>query len=151
MLIILSWLKKLKPQALNDRVRISKYKNIFSKSYTENWSRVIFVIDSVSKISSWTYKIKYINDQKILGSLYEKELLLSKLWMSYYQKPDSYIRDKVKVVLDLSNYAPKNKLKHATGTDAPDLAAKNILILLKLTLTNQTLVNWLMFQLVWII
>ena len=80
MLIILSWLKKLKPQALNDRVRISKYKNIFSKSYTENWSRVIFVIDSVSKSSTWTYKIKYINDQKILGSLYEKELLLSKLW-----------------------------------------------------------------------
>ena len=56
------------------------------------------MIDSVSKGSSWTYKIKYINDQKIIGSLYEKELLLSKLWMSYYQKPDSYIRDKVKVV-----------------------------------------------------
>ena len=61
--------------------------------------------------------------------------------MSYYQKPDSYIRDKVKVVLDLSNYTPKNKLKHPTGTDTPDLAATNIVILLKLTLTNQTLIN----------
>ena len=27
--------------------------------------------------------------------------------MSYYLEPDSYIRDKVKVVLDLSNYATK--------------------------------------------
>ena len=27
--------------------------------------------------------------------------------MSYYQEPDSHIRDEVKVVLDLSNYATK--------------------------------------------
>ena len=29
------------------------------------------------------------------------------LQMSYYPKPDSHIRDKVKVLLDLSNYASK--------------------------------------------
>ena len=28
--------------------------------------------------------------------------------MSYYPEPDCHIRDKVKVVLDLSNYASKN-------------------------------------------
>ena len=28
--------------------------------------------------------------------------------MKYYPEPDSHIRDKVKVVLDLSNYATKN-------------------------------------------
>ena len=28
--------------------------------------------------------------------------------MSYYPEPDSHIRDKVKVVLGLSNYATKN-------------------------------------------
>ena len=28
---------------------ITKYKNIFSKGCTENWSRVIFVIDCVLK------------------------------------------------------------------------------------------------------
>ena len=28
--------------------------------------------------------------------------------MSYYPEPESHIRDKVKVVLDLSNYATKN-------------------------------------------
>ena len=31
---------------VNDRVRITKYDNIISKGYTENWSRQIF-IDSV--------------------------------------------------------------------------------------------------------
>ena len=36
---------------------------------------------------------------------YEKELLWSKLYMSYYPEPDSHIRDKIKVVLDLSNHA----------------------------------------------
>ena len=31
---------------VNDRVRITKYKNNFSKGYTENWSREIFIINS---------------------------------------------------------------------------------------------------------
>ena len=44
--------------------------------------------------------------------------------MSYYQETDRHIRDKVKVVLDLSNYATKNKLDHVTGVDTSDLAAK---------------------------
>ena len=39
---------------VGDRVRITKYKNIFSKGYTKNWSKEIFVIDSVLKTSSWT-------------------------------------------------------------------------------------------------
>ena len=38
--------------------------------------------------------------------------------MSYYPEPDSHIRVKVKVVvLDLSNYATKKELDHATGVD----------------------------------
>ena len=44
--------------------------------------------------------------------------------MSYYPEPDSHIRDKVKVVLDLSNYATKKELDHATCVDISDLAAK---------------------------
>ena len=43
---------------VGDRVGIAKYKIIFSKSYTNNWSREIFVIDSVVKANPWTYKIK---------------------------------------------------------------------------------------------
>ena len=64
---------------VNDRVRITKYKNIFSKFYTENWSREIFIIDSVLKTNPWTYKIKDLNREIIIGSFYEKELLWSKL------------------------------------------------------------------------
>ena len=63
---------------VNDIVRITKYKNIFSKGYTENWWREIFVIDFVLKTNLWTYKIKDLSGKKIIGSFYEKELLLSK-------------------------------------------------------------------------
>ena len=51
--------------------------------------------------------------------------------MSYYPEPDSHIRDKVKVVLDLSNYATKKELEHATGVDISDLAAKKYFISFK--------------------
>ena len=53
---------------VNDRVRITKYKNIFSRGYTENWSREIFIIDSVLKTNPRTYKIKDLNGEKIIGS-----------------------------------------------------------------------------------
>ena len=46
--------------------------------------------------------------------------------MSYYPETDSHIRDKVKVVLDLSNYATEKELEHATGIDTSDLTAKKI-------------------------
>ena len=64
-------------------------------------------IDSVLKINPWTYKIKDVNGEKIIGTFYEKEWLWSELYMSYYPEPHGHIRDKVKVVLDLSNYATK--------------------------------------------
>ena len=51
---------------VNDRVRITKYKNIFSKGYTENWSRETFIIDSVLKTNPWTCKTKYLNGEKII-------------------------------------------------------------------------------------
>ena len=37
---------------VGNRVRITKYKNIFSKGYTDNWSREIFIIDSVLKTNT---------------------------------------------------------------------------------------------------
>ena len=61
----------------NDRERITKYKNIISKGYTENWSREIFLIDSVLKSNPWIYKIKDLNGKKLIGNFYEKELLWS--------------------------------------------------------------------------
>ena len=64
---------------VNDRVGITKYNNILSKGYTESLSRETFINDSVFKNNTWTYKIKDLNGEKIIGSFYEKELLLSKL------------------------------------------------------------------------
>ena len=49
--------------------------------------------------------------------------------MSYYTEANSYIRDKVKVSLELSNYVTKKELEHATGVDTTDLSAKKILLL----------------------
>ena len=43
---------------VNDRVRIRKYKNIFSKGYTKKWSSKIFNIDLVLNTNPWTHKIK---------------------------------------------------------------------------------------------
>ena len=51
--------------------------------------------------------------------------------MSYYPEPGSHITDKLKVVLDLSNYATKKKLDYATGVDTSDLATKKDFIALK--------------------
>ena len=39
---------------VNDRLGITEYKNIFSKGYTANWLREIFIIDSVLKTNPWT-------------------------------------------------------------------------------------------------
>ena len=51
--------------------------------------------------------------------------------MSYYPEPNSHIRDKVKVVLDLSNYATKKELEHTAGIDKSDAVAKRDFIALK--------------------
>ena len=42
---------------VNDRVKITKYKNVFSKCYTENCSREMFIIDLILKTNPLTYKI----------------------------------------------------------------------------------------------
>ena len=51
--------------------------------------------------------------------------------MSFYQEPDIHTRNKVKVVLDLTNYVTKKELDHTTGVDTSDLAAKKDFIALK--------------------
>ena len=51
--------------------------------------------------------------------------------MRYYPERVSHIRDKVKVVLELSNDATKKEIEHATGVDTSDLGAKKEFIALK--------------------
>ena len=55
-------------------VRISKYKNIFPKGYTPNWSEEVFVIKKVKNTVPWTYVINDLNGDEIIGTFYEKEL-----------------------------------------------------------------------------
>ena len=42
---------------VGDHVRISKYKNIFAKGYTPNWSEEIFDIKEIKNTVPWTYMI----------------------------------------------------------------------------------------------
>ena len=56
-----------------DYVRISKYKNIFAKGYTQNWSEEVFVVIKIKNTVPWTYVISDLNGEPITGSFYEKE------------------------------------------------------------------------------
>ena len=57
---------------VGDRVRISKFKNIFG--YTPNWSTEIFVIHKINDTVPYTYNLKDLNGEEIIGSFYDKEL-----------------------------------------------------------------------------
>ena len=57
-----------------DHVRISKYKIIFAKGYTPNWSEEIFGIKDIKNTILWTYVINDLNGEEIIGSFYKKEL-----------------------------------------------------------------------------
>ena len=55
---------------IGQHVRISKYKNIFAKGYSPNWSEKVSMI----KKDSQTYVINDVIGEKIIGAFYEKEL-----------------------------------------------------------------------------
>ena len=59
---------------VGDNVRISKYKNIFAKGYTPNWSEEVFVIKKVKNTVPWTYVINDLNSEKVIVTFYEDEL-----------------------------------------------------------------------------
>ena len=59
---------------VGDRVRISKFKNIFAKGYIPNCSSEIFIVDKVNGTVPYTYNLKDLNDEEVLGSFYDREL-----------------------------------------------------------------------------
>ena len=59
---------------VGDHVRISKYKNIFAKGHTPNWSEEVFVIKKVKNTVPWNYVVSDLNGEEVTGSFYEKEL-----------------------------------------------------------------------------
>lgn len=73
---------------LNDIVRISKYKHIFEKSYTANFTTELFKIVKINKTIPTTYNLEDMNEQPIRGCFYEEELLRT-------ENPDVYLIEKV--------------------------------------------------------
>ena len=59
---------------LSDHARISKYKNIFAKGYTPNWSEEVFVVSKIKNTIPWTYVINDLIGEEITEIFYEKEL-----------------------------------------------------------------------------
>ena len=63
---------------VGDRVRITKKKKAFEKSFTTNWSEELFIITKVKNTKPPTYEIEDLNGKAIQGSFYEQELQKSK-------------------------------------------------------------------------
>ena len=57
---------------LGDRVRISKYKNIFAKDYVPNSSEEVFVIKKANNTVPWAYVISDLKDKELLGRFTKK-------------------------------------------------------------------------------
>ena len=57
---------------VRDNVRISKYKNLFAKGYTGNWSEEVFAIKIDKNTIPSTYIINYLNGDEIIRTFYEK-------------------------------------------------------------------------------
>ena len=64
---------------VGDGVRISKFKDIFAKGYTPNWSEEIHIVDKINDTGPYTYNLKDLNDEEIIGSFYDRELQKTKL------------------------------------------------------------------------
>ena len=59
---------------VGDRVRISKFKSIFAKGYTLNWSTEIFIVNKINDTVPYTYNLKDLNGKEIIGSFHDREL-----------------------------------------------------------------------------
>ena len=57
---------------VGDHVRIYKYKNIFAKGYTSNWSEKVFVIKNVKNTVPCTYIINDLMVKKLLEHLWSR-------------------------------------------------------------------------------
>ena len=57
---------------VGDHIRILKYKNIFAKWYTQNWSEEVFVVSKIKDTIPWTCVISDLNREPIAGSFMKK-------------------------------------------------------------------------------
>ena len=59
---------------IGDNITVSKYKNVFTKDYTPNWSEEVFVIKKVNSTVPWTYVIGDLKGEEIVGTFFKNEL-----------------------------------------------------------------------------
>lgn len=74
--------------AVNDMVRISKYKHVFEKGYTPNWTTELFKIREVKITNPVTYLLEDTTGRPIKGAFYEEELQKTK-------QPDVFLVEKI--------------------------------------------------------
>jgi len=65
---------------VGDWVRIYSYKIKFDKGSKPNWTKEIFIVSDINNTSPITYKLKDLNDEDIIGSIYSQELQLTEFW-----------------------------------------------------------------------
>jgi hypothetical protein len=71
-----------------DSVRVSKYKTIFEKGYTPNWTTEVFKIVKVQRTNPVTYILEDYRGKSVAGGFYEHELHRA----TY---PDVYLVEKI--------------------------------------------------------
>lgn len=83
-------LKVLAPSkfSVGDLVRISKYKHVFEKGYTPNWTTEIFKVTTVQNTNPVTYLLEDYEGNPIKGGFYEYELMKTK-------HPDTFLIEKI--------------------------------------------------------
>ena len=62
-----------------DIVRITKYKNIFRKGFTPNWTSEQFRVKKRINTVPWTYSIEDLKGEPVYGTFYEQELQKSEI------------------------------------------------------------------------
>lgn len=74
---------------VGDHVRLSKYRKLFDKGYTPNWTTEIFKIRKIQHATDpITYLLSDYQNRDIKGSVYAEELQLAK-------HPDVYLVEKI--------------------------------------------------------
>ena len=73
---------------IGDSIRVSKYKTIFEKGYTSNWTTEVFTIVKVQRTNPVTYLLEDYCGKSVAGAFYEYELHRA-------IHPDVYLVEKV--------------------------------------------------------
>lgn len=74
---------------VGDYVRLSKYRVLFDKSYTPNWTTEVFRVRKVqNNTDPITYLLMSYQNEEIRGSVYAEEL-------QHVRNPDEYLVEKI--------------------------------------------------------